>query len=150
MSICVKVNRQSVCMGDDADNHSTTYTIEETTTFSRLFQDLISQQYFPRIYRNDVVWVLHCGEDDLVSWKTKENKLYSRFVTEELAILKVKRWRNITDIHFSYYSPPIKRARMIFDMFGGKKFHIWHEGFMSEYEAYNIPISMEEDWRKSL
>ena len=146
----ITVSRQSVCMGDDIDDHTVTYTIEKDTTFSLLFRDLIRQNYFPSIDGNDVVWVLHCAEDDLVSWKTKENAVYSRFVTEEPTILSVERWETATAIHFRYYSPPIKRAQQIFKMFDGKKFHIWHEGFMPEYESYHIPESVENDWRKAL
>lgn len=144
----ITINRESVCMGDDTDDHTITHAIEQTTTFSGLFRELIQQKYFPGVFGNDVVWVLHCGGDDLVSWKTREDKLYSRFVTEEPAILSVKCWTTAA-IHFSYYSPPIKRARQIFKMFDGKKFHIWHEGFMSEHETYHVSERVEEDWRKA-
>ena len=34
MSIC----RKSVCMADDVDNHTRTYTIEPTTTFSDILE----------------------------------------------------------------------------------------------------------------
>lgn len=146
----ITVSRQSVCMGDDIDDHTITYAIEQATTFSDLFRELIRQKYFPSIDGNDVVWVLHCGEDDLVSWKTKEDRLYSRFVTEEPTILSVKRWVSTAVVYFSYYSPSIKRAQHILRMFGGKKFHIWHEGFMPEYESYHITELIEEDWLKTL
>ncbi|MBD5465017.1 MAG: hypothetical protein HDR22_04245 [Lachnospiraceae bacterium] len=145
----ITINRQSVCMGDDIEDHAITYTIDSSTRFSGIFQDLIKERYFPSIAGNDVVWTLVCGKDDLMSWKTKEDKLYSRFVFEEPAILSVKRWRTAA-IYFRYYSPPIKRAQQIFKMFGGSKFHIGHEGFMAEYETYGISQSMEEDWRKTL
>ena len=88
MSIC----RESVCMADDVDSHTRTYTIEPTTTFIDIFLDLIKQKYFPSVFGNDVVWTLFCGDDDLMSWKTKENKLYNRFVDEEPTILSSKRW----------------------------------------------------------
>ena len=38
----------------------------------------------------------------------------------------------------------------IFTMFDGSKFHIWHEGFMTEYESYSIPQNIEDKWRKTL
>lgn len=145
----ITVSRQSVCMGDDIDDHTIARTIEQATTFSALFRDLIEHRYFPSIDGNDVVWVLHCGGDDLISWKTKEDNLYSRFVTEEPAILSVNRWKTAAAVHLSYYSPPMKRAQQIFRMFDGKQFHIWHEGFMSEYKTYHIPKSVEEEWRKA-
>lgn len=144
----ITITRESVCMGDDVDNHSITYTITSSTKFSDIFHDLIKKGYFPEVSGNDVVWTLLCGKDDLVSWKTKENKLYTRFVCEEPTILSVKRWRSPT-IKFRYYSSPIKRAKFIFTYFNGLKFHIWHEGFIPEYESYCISETMEEDWKKS-
>lgn len=116
----------------------------------RVFLDLIKQKYFPGVFGNDVVWTLFCDDADLISWKTKENKLYSRFVDGEPAIISVKRWATAGHINFCYYSPPIKRAQQIFTRFDGLKFHIWHEGFMPEYESYHIPQVVEDDWRKLL
>lgn len=144
ISIC----RESVCMADDVDSHTCTYTIEPSTTFSDIFLDLIKQKYFPSF--SDVVWTLFCDGDDLMSWKTKENKLYSRFADEEPTILSVKRWTTTGHIDFQYYSSPIKRAQQIFTRFSGLKIHIWHEGFMPEYESYQIPQAIEDDWRKML
>ena len=141
--------RQSVCMGDDAHNHTLTYTINSFTKFSDIFQDLIKQNYFPNISGNDVVWTLLCGEHDLMSWKTKENKLYGHFITKEPTILSVKSWATPA-INFSYYSSPINRAQKIFTMFNGSKFHIWREGFMAEYKSYYIPQTLETDWRNTL
>ncbi len=144
LSIC----RQSVCRRDDAEAHSRTYAVDSSTRFSDIFLDLIQQKYFPRVFGNNVVWTLFCDGDDLMSWKTKENKLYSRFVDGEPTILSVKRWANSSYISFHYYASPNKRAQQIFTMFGGLKFHIWHEGFMPEYESYHISQAIEDAWRK--
>ena len=144
----IMICRQSVCAGDDTNDHTIPYVITPSTKFSDLFQDLIRQNYFPAVSGNDAVWTLFCGQDDLMSRKTKENKLYSRFVTEEPAILSVKRWQS-PKITFRYASPPIARARYIFTQFNGSKFHIWHEGFMSEYQSYGISQVMEEEWRRT-
>jgi len=57
----ITVCRQSVCIGDDVDEHSCTYTINPTTKFSDIFIDLINQKYFPSISGNDVVWTLFVG-----------------------------------------------------------------------------------------
>lgn len=145
----ITISRESVCMGDDIEDHTLTYTIDSFTRFSDIFQGLRKKGYFPNISGNDVVWTLFYGENDLISWKTKEDKLYSRFVTEEPTVLDWIRWTT-ANINFKYYSPPIKRAQQIFKMFDGSKFHIWHEGFMPEYETYSIPLAVEENWRKAL
>lgn len=142
----INICRESVCMGDDADDHTIPYVISETTRFSDIFQELIRKKYFPSVSGNDVVWTLFCENDDLISWKTEENQLYSRFVSEEPAIMSMRRWTAEPAIMFKYYSPPIKRARQIFEKFGGQKFHIWHEGFMPEYESYHITQAVETEW----
>lgn len=142
----IVINRESVCMGDDVEGHSIMMSIADTETFTDLFKKLNFMKYFPSIWGNDVVWTLTCGQDDLVSHLTKGDKFYTRFVTEkEPTINSVGRWKG-HDIFFKYYSPVEKRAKHIFLMHGGKKFHIWHEGFMAEYEAYNINLSTEEQW----
>ena len=145
----IRIYRESVCMGDDTDDHGILYMITPATRFSDLFQDLIKQRYFPDISQNDAVWTLFCGKDDLVSWKPKENKFYSRFVTEEPAILSVKRWADPV-IMFKYYPSSLERARHIFTIFNGLKFHIWHEGFRPEYESYSVPPEIEDRWRAAL
>lgn len=144
----ISIYRESVCMADDVDSHTCTYTIEPSTTFRDIFLDLIKQNYFPSVVGGDVVWTLFCDNDDLMSWKTKENKLYSRFIDEEPAILSVKRWTTTGHIDFRYYSSPTKRAQQIFTRFSGLKSNILQEGFMPEYESYHIPQAMEDDWCK--
>jgi len=143
----ITICRKSVCSEDDVNDHAITYTLTSSTKFSDIFQDLIKQKYFPNISGNDVVWTLFCGKEDLISWKTKEDKLYSHFVFGEPTIYGVKNWVSSV-ITFEYYSSPIKRAQHIFTMFNGLKFHIWHEGFMTEYKSYSIPKSIEEEWCK--
>lgn len=146
----LKISRQSVCLADDVEDHAITYAIDASTRFSDVFRNLISQGYFPSIFGNDVVWTLFCGDEDLLSWKTREDKLYNRFVTVEMPILSVKRWATACEIYFRYYSPPIKRAQHIFLICGGKDSYIWHEGFKSEYDTYHISPTVEEEWRKTL
>ena len=68
-----------------------------------------------------------------MTWKIKENQLYSRFVDEEPTILSGKRWTTAV-VNFKYCPSGLERARQIFTQFDGLKFHIWHEGFMPEYE----------------
>lgn len=145
----ITINRQSVCMADDVNDHTLTYAINSYSKYSEIFEDLIHRGYFPNIFGNDVVWTLFCNNEDLISWKTKEDALYNRFVTEEPTVLKINRWA-MTPIYFRYYSPPLKRAQYIFQTFNGSEFHIWHEGFMAEYQSYHISQSVEEDWRKTL
>ena len=144
----VTIYRQSVCAADDINEHTIVYKITPFTKFSDMFQDLIKQDYFPKISGNDVVWTLFCDEVDLISWKTKENKFYSRFVDNEPAISSVKYWVS-SAVMFKYYPSPLKRAQYIFTMFNGLKFHIWHDGFWPEYESYVVPKALEDIWDRT-
>ena len=146
----IKINRESVCMADDMENHTITYSIRRSVKFTELFRALIQQGYFPCVSGNDVVWTLWIKGADLLSWVTKEDRIYSRFETEEPT---VRNWliRSATkEIQFRYYSSPQKRAQTIFQTFDGEKFHIWHDGFMDEYKSYHIPESVEEEWKKTI
>lgn len=140
--------RESVCMADDVEDHTVTCTIDAGTRFSDLFEKLIGQKYFPNISGQDAVWTLFCGDEDLISWKPKDNAFYSRFVFGEPAILSVGRWAS-KDLHFKYYSPALKRARYLFTLFRGSKGFMGHEGFMEEYNSYAVPKALEEEWRKT-
>lgn len=145
-----KIDRDSVCTGDDIDPHTTTYTVNSSTKFSDIFLGLINKNYFPRIFGNDVVWTLCCGKDDLVSWRMKENKLYSHFVTEEAAILSNETWVTEAKIHFIYYSSFTDCAEHIFVMFGGNKYNMENKGVMAEYQSFYISQMAGEGWGKDL
>ena len=133
-------------MADDVDDHSMEIEVMDTDTFTIFFRKVINIKYFPCVIGNDVVWALTCRNDDLVSWLTKENQIYTRFVTKyEPMVNSNDRW-NGQSILFKYYSPRIKRAKYIFDIHHGNNYHIWHEGFMPEYKAYGINKAMEKEW----
>lgn len=145
----ILINRQSVSMGDDVDDHIISYTVNELTKFSDVFTELIATKYFPNVFGNNVVWTMFWGEEDLISWNTKEDKLYSRFVECEPTIISM-RVPVSCNIHFRYYSSPIKRAEYIFRKFNGSKFQMWHEGFMNEYDTYSISQDIEKEWIKTI
>ena len=143
----ISINRASVCMGDDVESHAILYPVHPSDRFSDVFRALIQRGYFPAIAGNDVVWTLFCGKDDLISWKTKEDAFYSRLPPEEPPILSVRRWADEAAVSFRYYSPPIARARYLYRLFGGKTFQMEHQGFLAEYESFQIPRAVEESWR---
>lgn len=41
-----------------------------------------------------------------------------------------------------------EKAKKIFDMFSGNKFQMQREGVINEYQSYNIPVEIENDWKK--
>ncbi len=145
----IKISRQSVCLADDMEDHTITLPIGKDTRFSDVFRALIRQKYFPQIAGNDVVWTLFCGDDDVMSWKTKENRLYGRHIGREPAILDRKLWAEAGEVYFKYYSPPVRRAQYIYERSGGKECRIRQEGFGDEYESYHVPLAVETGWRKN-
>lgn len=74
-------------MADDVNDHTLTYAIHSYSKYSELFEDIIHRGYFLNIFGNNVVWTLFCINEDLISWKTKKDVLYNRFVTEEPTVL---------------------------------------------------------------
>ena len=142
----IKISRSSVCMGDDVEDHTIIYPIQASDRFSDVFRDLIQRGYFPSVSGNNVIWTLFCGKDDLITWKTKENRFYSRFIAEEPPILSVRRWATEAAISFRYCSHSIMRARYIYRRFGGDTYLMRQEGFLSEYESFQIPKAVEDEW----
>ncbi len=141
------INRDSVCMGDDMDDHQISLTVEDSSSFTSIIEELKRIKFFPSIDGNNVVWVLIYSNDDLVSYVTKTNSIYSRYVFSEPTILNsMNRGNSDNRINFRYFTSPLKRAEYIFKWFNDQKFHIWHEGFMSEYETYKIASKQESLW----
>lgn len=106
----ITINRQSVCAGDDVTDHTFTYEINSKTSYSELFMYLINRRYFPTVSGNDVVWVMCCDAEDLVAWKTKENKLYSCCGDLQAPLARNHNLKNSATpaIFFRYYSATIK------------------------------------------
>jgi hypothetical protein len=143
------INRSSVCAGDDIEDHKINIETSKEITFSELFNKLIKENYFPGIVGNNVVWTLLYDNDDIVSWITKENKLFHHFIGDEPTIYSYG--ENIErSIFFQYYTSPLIRAEYIFKKFNGKHFHIMRDGFIKEYEYYKISNEIEKEWLKTI
>lgn len=144
------IDRASVCMGDDVENHRINIEVDEKLNFEELFRYIINLNYLPNISGNDVVWSMVYGKDaEIAAYQTINNKIYTTFINE---IPLVKKWLNYSDknFYFKYYSTREIRAKYIFHKFGGHTYHIWHEGFSNEYKSYNITTEMENKWRSEL
>ncbi|ALS01788.1 hypothetical protein ATZ33_10500 [Enterococcus silesiacus] len=123
----IKIDRQSVCMGDDVTSHKSTHKISEHTTFLELFLELIEKNYFPHIQGNNVVWVLRFDGKDRIAWKTKENNFHECNMTRCSINSKVKRIPMVT---FIYY-PSLKE---------------WEE----KYEDYQENKTVQINWLNKL
>jgi hypothetical protein len=54
----ILINRESVCMGDDCENHELKIKINESTTLRELIINLINMRYLASIAGGKAVWVL--------------------------------------------------------------------------------------------
>lgn len=125
----IKINRDSVCMADDIDEHKKTYQMDNDATYKDLFYMLKKDNFFPNVYGNNVVWVLTTEYCECVfSYFTKTNKL-SRELCE-------KHLKNICspsyEMHFKYYSSPGKWKEKILKMYDGDDYTMWREGWLDE------------------
>lgn len=144
------IDRASVCMGDDVENHRINIDVDENLNFEELFRYIVNLKYLPNISGNDVVWSMIYGEDaEIAAYQTINNKIYTTFINE---IPLVKKCLSYSDkgVYFKYYSTREMRAKYIFCKFGGHAYHIWHEGFSDEYKSYSITTEMENNWRRAL
>ncbi len=146
----LKVNRDSVCMGDDVSDHAIEMTVGETEVFSKFIRRLIELSFFPFVSGNDVVWTLYCGGIDVCSYLTKRDCIYTAFVHDEPSIIQFLSHREEKNVFFKYFISPEKRAEYIFKQNAGSHYHIWHEGYINEYRIYNISDKKENKWSEEL
>lgn len=149
----VIASRKSLPIEDEIKSQELEIDILSEDTFSKIFRRLITDNYFPVINAKEGVWTLFIKQPfqtDLVSWKVQSDIIFTRYISEEPRILDVNAYRNVTHIYFEYYASELQRAEYIYKMFDGQKFHIWHEGFMSEYESYHISELEEANWKSDI
>jgi hypothetical protein len=148
-NIIIEIDRESVHPADDIESHIIKINVSRNITFINLFKKLVEEQYFPKIIGNNVVWVLTYDKSDYVVWITNNNEYITHFIEDDIKINTLKELTEI-GIKFCYYTSPYERAKYIYKIFKGEKFHIWHENYMKEYEYYKIPEEIENTWFKEI
>lgn len=116
------------------------------TRFSDVFRVLIGKGCFACPQGEHPVWVLLCGDQDLVTWVSDENTFYDRFPFGEPPIISVSSWVT-KEIHFTSYPDPLARAKAIYLYFEGSKSFMGHEGFLREYKSYQVTPEQEAIWK---
>lgn len=144
-----QIHRHSVCLADDMTDHMVLYDVCPSSKFSGLFRNLIAREYFPQVAGGDVVWVLCCGGEELIAWKTADNTFFSRLPAPEPVILSNPGWVCAASITFAYYSPPEKRACQLFLECQSRPEELRRAGVWEEYQSYHIPPSREALWREA-
>ena len=66
----IRVDRDSVCMGDDVLPHETEFDVPEDMTVKDFFDFLEKEGYLPSIQGNNVAWELHNRNGEFT--KTRE------------------------------------------------------------------------------
>jgi len=123
-----------------------TLPVHSDTRFSDVFRALITKDCFDCLKGEHPVWVLLCGDQDLVTWVSEENAFYDRFPFGEPPIASVPGWRT-KEVHFTSYPAPLARAKAIYLYFAGSKSFMVHEGFLREYKSYQVTPEQEALWQ---
>lgn len=122
------------------------FPVDSDTRFSDVFHTLIGKGCFSSPQGERPVWVLLCGDQDLVTWVSWENAFYDRFPFGEPPIASVPSW--ITkEVRFTFYPDPLARAKAIYLYFEGSKCIMGHEGFLREYKSYQVTPEQEALWQ---
>lgn len=125
------INRQSVCLGDDVDDHMKTIVLEEDATYEDLFKEVVNQKYFPSVYGNNVVWVLTSDSHFCIfSYFTRTNKMFAGLVEKGISEICKKDNR----LMFQYYSSPLKWKDKIQKLYNGDTYSLWRDGWLDEYK----------------
>ena len=123
-----------------------TFSVDGNTRFSDVFRALIAKGCFTCPQGEHPVWVLLCGDQDLVTWASEENAFYDRFPFGEPPIASVPGWVT-KEVHFTFYPDPLARAKAIYLYFEGSKSIMGHEGFLREYKSYQVTPKQEALWQ---
>lgn len=135
----ININRDSVCLGDDIDEHSKIICLSDDAIYEDLFKILIKEKYFPSISGNNVVWVLTTQEYFCVfSYFTKTNKISMGFSEKKL----INICKTSSDMKFKYYTNPLTWKEKIVSEYKGDTYSMWRDGWLEEYKYCDYVMSM--------
>lgn len=125
----VIINRESVCLGDDINDHMKTYILSDDVTYEELFQKIMGDRYIPSVSGNNVVWVLASNSCKCIfSFFTRTNKIRMGIVEKRLSVI----CRNNNQLLFRYFSSPIKWKEYIRKMYDDDSYTMWRDGWLDE------------------
>lgn len=144
------VDRSSVCSGDDMSSHAKEFVIPEDMPYSAFMELIIQSGYFPNISGNDVVWVLENKNEELLSYITKPNRIFTRWFECDPLVSETVNYSSDNMFFFRYYSSPLKMAEYIYTEHFGDLSFMQPEGFYFEYMFYNVSKDIERQWKKRI
>lgn len=131
------INRESVCLTDDVENHKRTFVLSDKATYEELFKKLLEEKFFPYISGNNVVWVLTSKQHStLFSYYTLTGKILERqkclneICGEEKKLL------------FRYYSSPSRWKDCITESYHGNISDMWKDDVMEECKYCDYVVTL--------
>lgn len=97
----ITVDRSSVCMGDDAENHERTVELDGSADCLDLFNMLRGSGFFASVSGNNVVWVLTAGSVCVLAYYTRSGR-----VTKLIDKTRLAEICGMGKLKFLYYSSP--------------------------------------------
>lgn len=138
------INRDSVCLGDDIENHKKTYQMDNNSTYEDLFIALIDDKYFPSISGNNAVWVLTSKKYECIfSYFTRTHKMQPLLAEKSLDQLYYGNGELSDGLMFKYYTSPQKWKEKIIEMYNGNMYELWYEGWSGELEYCDYVMSLD-------
>ena len=139
----ILINRDSVCLGDDIYDHMKMYQMDDSSTYEDLFDLLITENYLPQIYGNNVVWVLKSSKYDCIfSYFTKTGKMSPGLSEKSLNKLFNDEMDSMVELNFEYYSTPLKWKEHIYEMHKGNEHEMCRDGCIEEIEYCDYVMSL--------
>lgn len=137
----IKVNRASVCLGDDMEDHARTIYMDDNATYEDLFRALIKEKYFPRVAGNNVVWVLKTEEYFCIcSYYTLTDKLQEGLTEKQLS----KICKSSQEIFLDYYASPLKWKEKIKAVYQDDAYSLWRDGWLHECVYCDYVMSLSQ------
>lgn len=122
----VDINRDGVCMGDDAMDHRWQITLEDNATGRDLLEKLLEMHYLPEF--TDVIWFTGSLEAScIIAWSCKRKKIIAELRDTPLAQIDSKKFwydfRHLQTRDLHILSEYIRETPGIWydrDFFGGR------------------------------
>lgn len=139
----VIINRDSVCMGDDAVDHQKTYQMDNNATYEDLFNVLLEDRYFPQVYGNNVVWVLTSKKHECIfSYFSRTRKLMSRLSEKSLSKLAGNNGDLLTGLMLKYYTTPHAWKEKIYQIHHEDMDALQNDGWLAEIQYCDEVMSL--------
>lgn len=143
----IKFSRDSVCMADDMNDNRKEVEFDLNDSWERLLEKVKENHFLASVSGNNVVWVLNDYEgNEILSYFTSADTIIK--CTTKMTIGEI--CKKSAELHFKYYTSPLKRGQYIFNLYKGDMYGMYHDGWIEEYKQCMVPKAMENEWKKNI